>query len=131
MPDSRNLAILSLHNFKKRKERMKKREEEKGRKTTKYKSISFQSYWCSCSYFKNSSFSALFQSTPVHLLKLGRLLRLARLLQKIDRYSQYSAIVVTLLMCMFALSAHWLACVWYAIGYGELESNPPNWTVGK
>ncbi|KAJ8320244.1 hypothetical protein KUTeg_001831 [Tegillarca granosa] len=69
-------------------------------------------------------------STPVHLLKLGRLLRLARLLQKIDRYSQYSAIVVTLLMCMFALSAHWLACVWYAIGYGELESNPPNWTVG-
>ncbi|KAJ8320245.1 hypothetical protein KUTeg_001832 [Tegillarca granosa] len=47
-----------------------------------------------------------------------------------DRYSQYSAIVVTLLMCMFALSAHWLACVWYAIGYGELESNPPNWTVG-
>ncbi|CAC5414646.1 KCNH8 [Mytilus coruscus] len=68
--------------------------------------------------------------TPVHLLKLARLLRLARLLQKIDRYSQYSAVVVTLLMCMFAMSAHWLACIWYAIGYKELKNNPQNWTVG-
>jgi len=65
------------------------------------------------------------------LLKTARLLRLARLLQKIDRYSQYSAVVVTLLMCMFAMSAHWLACIWYAIGYKELENNPQNWTVGK
>ncbi|KAL5005757.1 hypothetical protein ScPMuIL_016915 [Solemya velum] len=69
-------------------------------------------------------------NTPVHLLKVARLLRLARLLQKLDRYSQYSAMVVALLMSMFALLAHWLACVWYAIGNEELNSSPPNWTVG-
>ncbi|NXG38752.1 KCNH4 protein, partial [Dromaius novaehollandiae] len=47
----------------------------------------------------------------VHLLKTVRLLRLLRLLQKLDRYSQYSAMVLTLLMSVFALLAHWMACV--------------------
>ncbi|KAL3854945.1 hypothetical protein ACJMK2_014180 [Sinanodonta woodiana] len=67
-------------------------------------------------------------TAPVHLLKVARLLRLARLLQKIDRFSQYGALVLALLMSMFALVAHWLACIWYAIGNEEL--NTPNWTAG-
>ncbi|XP_065433907.1 potassium voltage-gated channel subfamily H member 4 isoform X1 [Chrysemys picta bellii] len=67
----------------------------------------------------------------VHLLKTVRLLRLLRLLQKLDRYSQYSAMVLTLLMSMFALLAHWLACIWYVIGRKEMESNDPlTWDIG-
>ncbi|NWX93914.1 KCNH4 protein, partial [Nothoprocta pentlandii] len=58
----------------------------------------------------------------VHLLKTVRLLRLLRLLQKLDRYSQYSAMVLTLLMSVFALLAHWMACVWYVIGRAEVQS---------
>ncbi|NWY70513.1 KCNH4 protein, partial [Erithacus rubecula] len=66
----------------------------------------------------------------VHLLKTVRLLRLLRLLQKLDRYSQYSAMVLTLLMSMFALLAHWMACIWYVIGRKELESNDPHtWDI--
>nr|XP_020475713.1 potassium voltage-gated channel subfamily H member 8-like [Monopterus albus] len=65
----------------------------------------------------------------VHLLKTVRLLRLLRLLQKLERYSQYSAVVLTLLMSMFALLAHWMACVWYFLGRRELES-PGSWDIG-
>lgn len=61
-----------------------------------------------------------------------RLLRLLRLLQKLDRYSQYSAMVLTLLMSMFALLAHWMACIWYVIGRKEMESNDPQtWDIGE
>lgn len=67
----------------------------------------------------------------VHLLKVARLLRLARLLQKLERYNQYSVLVLALLMCMFALLAHWLACIWYAIGKAELDENDEGWTAGK
>ncbi|KAL0992777.1 hypothetical protein UPYG_G00098250 [Umbra pygmaea] len=67
----------------------------------------------------------------VHLLKTVRLLRLLRLLQKLDRYSQYSAVVLTLLMSVFALLAHWMACVWYVIGRREIESRDPvTWDIG-
>ncbi|KAM6957769.1 potassium voltage-gated channel subfamily H member 4a [Aplochiton taeniatus] len=67
----------------------------------------------------------------VHLLKTVRLLRLLRLLQKLDRYSQYSAVVLTLLMSVFALLAHWMACVWYVIGRREIESSDPvTWDIG-
>ncbi|XP_041858378.1 potassium voltage-gated channel subfamily H member 4a [Melanotaenia boesemani] len=67
----------------------------------------------------------------VHLLKTVRLLRLLRLLQKLDRYSQYSAVVLTLLMSVFALLAHWMACVWYVIGRKEMESSDPIiWEIG-
>ncbi|KAM4598219.1 potassium voltage-gated channel subfamily H member 4a [Polymixia lowei] len=67
----------------------------------------------------------------VHLLKTVRLLRLLRLLQKLDRYSQYSAVVLTLLMSVFALLAHWMACVWYIIGRKEIESSDPvTWDIG-
>ncbi|XP_060108795.1 potassium voltage-gated channel subfamily H member 3 isoform X1 [Heteronotia binoei] len=59
-----------------------------------------------------------------HLLKTVRLLRLLRLLPNLDRYSQYSAVVLTLLMTVFALLAHWVACIWYFIGQREVESSP-------
>nr|XP_033799999.1 potassium voltage-gated channel subfamily H member 8-like [Geotrypetes seraphini] len=65
----------------------------------------------------------------VHLLKTVRLLRLLRLLQKLDRYSQYSAVVLTLLMSMFALLAHWMACVWYFIGQKEVN-DLHTWEIG-
>ncbi|KAI4905791.1 hypothetical protein NFI96_024893, partial [Prochilodus magdalenae] len=63
------------------------------------------------------------QVSVVHLLKTIRLLRLLRLLQKMDRFSQHSTVVLTLLMSMFALLAHWMACIWYIIGKKEMESN--------
>ncbi|XP_066570662.1 potassium voltage-gated channel subfamily H member 8 [Amia ocellicauda] len=66
----------------------------------------------------------------VHLLKTVRLLRLLRLLQKMDRYSQHSTVVLTLLMSMFALLAHWMACIWYVIGKKEMESNSYTWDIG-
>jgi hypothetical protein len=46
-------------------------------------------------------------------LKTARLLRLVRVARKIDRYSEYGAAVLVLLMATFALIAHWLACIWY------------------
>uniref|UniRef100_A0A3B3WSL1 Voltage-gated delayed rectifier potassium channel KCNH4 n=1 Tax=Poecilia mexicana TaxID=48701 RepID=A0A3B3WSL1_9TELE len=61
----------------------------------------------------------------VHLLKTVRLLRLLRLLQKMDRYSQHSTVVLTLLMSMFALLAHWMACIWYIIGWCGVSSQLP------
>lgn len=67
----------------------------------------------------------------VHLLKTVRLLRLLRLLQKMDRYSQHSTVVLTLLMSMFALLAHWMACIWYIIGKMEMEANSYNWDIGE
>lgn len=57
-------------------------------------------------------------------MKLTRLLRLARLLQKIDRYSQHTAMILTLLMFSFTLAAHWLACIWYVIAVKEYEWFP-------
>ncbi|KAG7261100.1 hypothetical protein CRUP_027517 [Coryphaenoides rupestris] len=66
----------------------------------------------------------------VHLLKTVRLLRLLRLLQKMDRYSQNSTVVLTLLMSMFALVAHWMACIWFVIGKKELDANPSTWDIG-
>ncbi|XP_064205159.1 potassium voltage-gated channel subfamily H member 8-like isoform X1 [Anguilla rostrata] len=66
----------------------------------------------------------------VHLLKTVRLLRLLRLLQKMDRYSQHSTVVLTLLMSMFALLAHWMACIWYVIGKKEMEANAFSWDIG-
>ncbi|XP_078135046.1 voltage-gated delayed rectifier potassium channel KCNH4 [Sander vitreus] len=62
-------------------------------------------------------------SSLVHLLKTVRLLRLFRLLQKLDRYSQYSSLVLTILMSVFAVLAHWMACIWYIIGRHEIMAN--------
>ncbi|TMS06372.1 Potassium voltage-gated channel subfamily H member 8 [Larimichthys crocea] len=79
--------------------------------------------------FRTTFVSTSGQYFGVHLLKTVRLLRLLRLLQKLERYSQYSAVVLTLLMSMFALLAHWMACVWYFIGRKEIES-PGSWDIG-
>lgn len=52
-------------------------------------------------------------TTLIGLLKTARLLRLVRVARKIDRYSEYGAAVLVLLMSTFVLIAHWLACIWY------------------
>ncbi|EDW01980.1 GH20151 [Drosophila grimshawi] len=64
------------------------------------------------------------EESHIHLVKLTRLLRLARLLQKIDRYSQHTAMILTLLMFSFTVAAHWLACIWYVIAVKEYEWFP-------
>ncbi|XP_038076431.1 potassium voltage-gated channel subfamily H member 6-like isoform X2 [Patiria miniata] len=67
-------------------------------------------------------------TTLIGLLKTARLLRLVRVARKLDRYSEYGAAVLLLLMCTFALIAHWLACIWFAIGQAEkaLDKNHNN-----
>ncbi|CAF4162520.1 unnamed protein product [Rotaria sp. Silwood2] len=55
-------------------------------------------------------------TTLMGLLKTARLLRLVRIARKLDRYSEYGVGVLILLTATFALIAHWLACIWYAIG---------------
>ncbi|CDW52256.1 Ion trans and cNMP binding domain containing prot ein [Trichuris trichiura] len=67
-------------------------------------------------------------TTLIGLLKTARLLRLVRVCRKLDRYSEYGAALLLLLMAMFALIAHWLACIWYAIGSAELPNVENNIT---
>ncbi|XP_049335104.1 potassium voltage-gated channel subfamily H member 7 isoform X3 [Astyanax mexicanus] len=67
-------------------------------------------------------------TTLIGLLKTARLLRLVRVARKLDRYSEYGAAVLMLLMCIFALIAHWLACIWYAIG--NMEKSYLEHTIG-
>ena len=38
---------------------------------------------------------------------------------KLDRYSEYGAAVLMLLLATFLLIAHWLSCIWYAIANVE------------
>lgn len=40
-----------------------------------------------------------------------------------SRYSQYSSLILVLLMMGFFLLAHWLACIWYVIAEKEMESH--------
>ncbi|KAF3843067.1 hypothetical protein F7725_001916 [Dissostichus mawsoni] len=77
-------------------------------------------------YFKGWFLIDMVAAIPFDLLIFGsgsdetaRLLRLVRVARKLDRYSEYGAAVLMLLMCIFALIAHWLACIWYAIGNVE------------
>ena len=74
-------------------------------------------------------FSFLQTTTLIGLLKTARLLRLVRVARKLDHYSEYGAAVLCLLMCSFALLAHWLACIWYFIGNIELKDDSLN-TIG-
>ncbi|VDK46217.1 unnamed protein product [Anisakis simplex] len=66
-------------------------------------------------------------TTLIGLLKTARLLRLVRVARKLDRYSEYGAAVLVLLMAVFALIAHWLGCLWYAIGSMELPHKEFTW----
>ncbi|XP_023330518.1 potassium voltage-gated channel subfamily H member 8, partial [Eurytemora carolleeae] len=65
--------------------------------------------------------------TSVDILKLTRLVRLARFIQKMDRLSQYSAVILTMLMIFFGFIAHWLACIWFVIGVNHTEEHPTGW----
>ncbi|XP_020604757.1 potassium voltage-gated channel subfamily H member 6-like [Orbicella faveolata] len=69
-------------------------------------------------------------TTLIGLLKTARLLRLVRVARKLDHYSEYGISVLLLLMCSFALLAHWLACIWYFIGNIEHELEDPSTTIG-
>ncbi|CAF1102726.1 unnamed protein product [Adineta steineri] len=64
------------------------------------------------------------------LLKTARLLRLVRIARKLDRYSEYGIGVLILLTATFALIAHWLACIWYAIGRLERNNHGTERTIG-
>ncbi|CAF4773252.1 unnamed protein product [Rotaria sp. Silwood1] len=64
------------------------------------------------------------------LLKTARLLRLVRIARKLDRYSEYGIGVLILLTATFALIAHWLACIWYAIGRLERNTHGTERTIG-
>ncbi len=82
-----------------------------------------------CYWFETNNEVAFFffpfplqTTTLIGLLKTARLLRLVRVARKLDRYSEYGAAVLLLLMATFALIAHWLACIWYAIGNVERPS---------
>ncbi|XP_037606534.1 potassium voltage-gated channel subfamily H member 5-like [Sebastes umbrosus] len=65
--------------------------------------------------------SSLFSS-----LKVVRLLRLGRVARKLDHYLEYGAAVLLLLVCVFGLVAHWLACIWYSIGDYEVIDETTN-----
>ncbi|XP_069805943.1 voltage-gated delayed rectifier potassium channel KCNH5 isoform X2 [Dendropsophus ebraccatus] len=67
--------------------------------------------------------SSLFSS-----LKVVRLLRLGRVARKLDHYLEYGAAVLVLLVCVFGLVAHWLACIWYSIGDYEVIDEANNTT---
>lgn len=55
-----------------------------------------------------------------------RLLRLGRVARKLDHYLEYGAAVLVLLVCVFGLVAHWLACIWYSIGDYEVIDEVTN-----
>ncbi|NXO82982.1 KCNH1 protein, partial [Sitta europaea] len=88
--------------------------------------------FCSCSCYilfgmENELFltflggNSLFSS-----LKVVRLLRLGRVARKLDHYIEYGAAVLVLLVCVFGLAAHWLACIWYSIGDYEVIDEDTN-----
>ncbi|XP_061395165.1 potassium voltage-gated channel protein eag [Musca vetustissima] len=55
-------------------------------------------------------------------LKVVRLLRLGRVVRKLDRYLEYGAAMLILLLCFYMLVAHWLACIWYSIGRTDADN---------
>ncbi|KAJ6217381.1 hypothetical protein RDWZM_008538, partial [Blomia tropicalis] len=55
-------------------------------------------------------------------LKVVRLLRLGRVVRKLDRYLEYGAAMLILLLCFYMLVAHWFACIWYSIGRTDSEN---------
>uniref|UniRef100_A0A087XQB0 Potassium voltage-gated channel subfamily H member 2 n=1 Tax=Poecilia formosa TaxID=48698 RepID=A0A087XQB0_POEFO len=77
--------------------------------------------------FRSGSDEKPKMATLTSLLKTARLLRLVRVARKLDRYSEYGAAVLFLLMCTFVLIAHWLACIWYAIGFVERPYTETGW----
>ena len=70
-----------------------------------------------------------FQNTMLFsLLKTARLLRLFRAARKLDRNYEYMTSLLFLMIMFFMLVAHWLACIWYAIGAKEaVEQDGLSW----
>lgn len=45
------------------------------------------------------------------------------MVRKLDRYLEYGAAMLILLLCFYIMVAHWLACIWYSIGRSDTENN--------
>lgn len=43
-------------------------------------------------------------------------------MRKLDRYLEYGAAMLILLLCFYMLVAHWLACIWYYIGRTDADN---------
>lgn len=63
------------------------------------------------------------------LLKTARLLRLFRAARKLDRNYEYMTSLLFLMLMFFMLVAHWMACIWYAIGSAEVEEHKGSWLL--
>lgn len=81
------------------------------------------------SHFVIQNIRKLFLSRPPQgigslfsALKVVRLLRLGRVVRKLDRYLEYGAAMLILLLCFYMLVAHWLACIWYYIGRTDADN---------
>ena len=61
-------------------------------------------------------------TTLFSALKVARLLRLGRVARKLDHYAEYSGVMLILLVGLFSISGHWLACIWYKVGYGGMKN---------
>ena len=55
-------------------------------------------------------------TTVIKLLKALRLLRLVRFRKELDRLSGAALLRVAVALSIFLLVAHWVACVWWAVG---------------
>lgn len=60
------------------------------------------------------------------LLKTVRLLRLFQAARRLDQNYEKSVSLLFLMVFVFTLFAHWLACIWYTIGYKENKKSIPN-----
>lgn len=60
------------------------------------------------------------------LLKTVRLLRLFQAARRLDQNYEKSVSLLFLMVFAFTLVAHWLACIWYSIGYSESTKLIPN-----
>lgn len=60
------------------------------------------------------------------LFKSVRLLRLFQAARRLDQNYEKSVSLLFLMVFAFTLVAHWLACIWYTIGYNESENLTPN-----
>ncbi|XP_032238933.1 potassium voltage-gated channel subfamily H member 6 isoform X3 [Nematostella vectensis] len=66
-------------------------------------------------------------TTLFSLLKTARLLRLFRAARKLDRNYEYMTSLLFLMLMFFMLVAHWMACIWYMIGFSEQKHKQTSW----
>jgi hypothetical protein len=62
-------------------------------------------------------------TSVIKLLKALRLLRLVRFRKELDRLSGANALRVCVSLSIFLLVGHWLACIWWAVGYLEFKAD--------